>query len=90
MFCLRQIIKYIFTECQEDSVASVSRPDEGFLHGVWDGYEFCGEHVSSLNLSAAVDHTKGSGADLLQYVVVIVHALLCLDIHRLGKDSSGH
>ena len=61
-------------------------PDEGLLHGVRDGDELGSENVSSLDLSAAVNHPEGPRADLLQNVVVVVHARLSLDVDGLqGK-----
>jgi hypothetical protein len=42
----------------------------------------------SLQLSAPVDHAKGSCANLLENVIVIVHAVLCLDLDGL-RDVLG-
>ena len=37
-----------------------------------------------LQFSTSVDNAECSGSDLLQDLVVIVHAVLGLDLHRLG------
>ena len=53
-----------------------------------DWNELGGKDVPSLDLSATVDDAEGAGADLLEDVVVVVHALLGLDVHRL-RDVLG-
>ena len=59
-------------------------PDQGLLHGVTNGDELGGKYVLGLELTASVDHTECSSADLLQDLVVIIHAVLGLDLHGLG------
>ena len=59
--------------------------NERLLHGVADGDELGGVDVAGLDLAAAVDHAERARADLLQDVVVVVHAVLGLDVHGLEK-----
>ena len=59
-------------------------PDQGLLHGVTNGDELGGKYVLGLELTASVDHTECSSADLLQDLVVIVDTVLGLDLHGLG------
>ena len=59
-------------------------PDQSLLHGVSNWDELGSEDMLSLQFSTSVDHTECSGSDLFQDLVVIVHAVLGLDLHRLG------
>ena len=58
--------------------------DQRLLHGVADGDELGGEDVLCLELPAPVHHAERPGADLLEDLVVVVHAGLGVDLHGLG------
>ena len=44
--------------------------------------------MTGLDLATSVDDAKGSSSDLLKDVVVVVHRILSLDVHRL-RDVLG-
>ncbi len=58
--------------------------DERLLHRVRDRDELGRVDVPGLDLPAAMHNAKGTGADLLEDLVVVIHAVLRLDVHRLG------
>ena len=78
----------VFIEFGAGKKCQIAAPDECLLHGMRDWNELGGKDVPSLDLSATVDDAEGAGADLLEDVVVVVHALLGLDVHRL-RDVLG-
>ena len=59
-------------------------PDQCFFHGMTNGDELGSKHMLCLQLTASVDNTKCSSSDLLQDLIVVIHAVLGLDLHRLG------
>ena len=59
-------------------------PDQSLLHGVSNWNELSSEDMLSLQFSTSVDNPECSGSDLFQDLVVIVHTVLGLDLHRLG------
>ena len=59
-------------------------PDQSLLHGVSNWDELGSEDMLCFQFSASVDNSESSGSDLFQDLVVIVHAVLGLDLHRLG------
>ena len=63
-------------------------PDQSLLHGMTDGNELGSEDMVGLLLSASVNHTEGSGANLLQHLIVIIDTVLGLDLHWL-RDVLG-
>ena len=58
--------------------------DQRLLHGVADRDELGGEDVLGLQLATPVHHAECPGANLLEDLVVVVHAGLGVDLHRLG------
>ena len=62
--------------------------DQGLLHSVSNGNELGSKDVLSLQFPTSVDHSEGSGSDLLQDLIVIVDTVLSLDLHRL-RDVLG-
>ena len=59
-------------------------PDQSLLHGVSNWNELSSEDMLCFQFSTSVDNSESSGSDLFQDLVVIVHAVLGLDLHRLG------
>ena len=59
-------------------------PDQGLLHGVSNWNELGSKDMLCFQFSTSVDNSESSGSDFFQDLVVIVHAVLGLDLHRLG------
>ena len=58
-------------------------PDQCFFHGMTNGNELGSKYMLSLQFSTPMDNTKGSSANLLEYVVVVIYTVLCLNFHWL-------
>jgi len=58
--------------------------DQSLLHGMRDGDELGCVDVTSLDLSATVDHAKGASSNFLQDVIGVIHTLQGLS-YKLSK-----
>jgi len=58
-------------------------PDQCFFHGMTNGDELGSKYMLSLQFSTPMDYAKGSSTNLLEYVIVVIHTVLCLDFHWL-------
>ena len=58
-------------------------PNQGLFHGMRNRDKFGSKNVPCFNFSTSVDNSKRSGSNFLQYIIIVVHTLLCLYVHRL-------